>query len=196
MFQVSEFLEAKHQIVSFGHITQSLSREMVTHLTRTLSLEKEKGYRRESDAPPRMTDMQVGRIAFRFTDAKNCSNVVSPSDVRPPTVPSVIAFDKTSRSLNYQNSHRPNTRQSYLRDADSIFDSIMISYPLCTTKFYKTPCLRLMTAQAGRRGEALEAIMESLPLAKEDMLDHEYIPVGPLMPLRLLMGSKPATQAS
>ena len=40
------------------------------------------------------------------------------------------------------------------------------------------------------------AIMESLPLAKEDMLDHEYIPVGPLMPLRLLMGSKPATQAS
>ena len=40
------------------------------------------------------------------------------------------------------------------------------------------------------------AIMESLPLAKEDMLDHEYIPVGPLMPLRLLMGSKQATQAS
>ena len=26
-------------------------------------------------------------------------------------------------------------------------------------------------------------------LAKEDMLDHEYIPVGPLMPLRLLMGA-------
>jgi hypothetical protein len=31
--------------------------------------------------------------------------------------------------------------------------------------------------------------METLPLAKEDMLDHEYIPVGPLMPLRLLMGN-------
>jgi hypothetical protein len=37
-----------------------------------------------------------------------------------------------------------------------------------------------------------EAIMESLPLAKEGMLDHEYIPVGPLMPLRLLMGSPAA----
>ena len=36
------------------------------------------------------------------------------------------------------------------------------------------------------------SIMESLPLAKEHMLDHEYIPVGPLMPLRLLLGSQSA----
>jgi hypothetical protein len=41
-----------------------------------------------------------------------------------------------------------------------------------------------------------EAIMESLPLAKENMLDHEYIPVGPLMPLRLLMSDQPARQQS
>ena len=34
-----------------------------------------------------------------------------------------------------------------------------------------------------------EAIMESLPLGKEHLMDHEYIPVGPLMPLRLLLGS-------
>ena len=32
------------------------------------------------------------------------------------------------------------------------------------------------------------AIMETLPLAKEHLMDHEYIPVGPLMPLRALMG--------
>ena len=38
------------------------------------------------------------------------------------------------------------------------------------------------------------SIMESLPLAKEQILDHEYIPVGPLMPLRLLLGSAPAKQ--
>jgi hypothetical protein len=31
------------------------------------------------------------------------------------------------------------------------------------------------------------AIMEKLPLAKEDLIDHEYIPVGPLFPLRLLI---------
>ena len=32
------------------------------------------------------------------------------------------------------------------------------------------------------------ALMETLPLAKEQLMDHEYIPVGPLMPLRALMG--------
>ena len=38
------------------------------------------------------------------------------------------------------------------------------------------------------------SIMESLPLAKEHLLDHEYIPVGPLMPLRLLVGNQSAKQ--
>jgi hypothetical protein len=32
------------------------------------------------------------------------------------------------------------------------------------------------------------AIMETLPLAKEQLMDHEYIPVGPLTPLRALLG--------
>lgn len=38
------------------------------------------------------------------------------------------------------------------------------------------------------------AIVESLPLAKERLMDIQYIPVGPLMPLRALMG--PAMQGS
>jgi hypothetical protein len=33
------------------------------------------------------------------------------------------------------------------------------------------------------------AIMEDLPLAREDLIDHEYIPVGPLLPLRLLLAA-------
>jgi len=33
------------------------------------------------------------------------------------------------------------------------------------------------------------SVMESLPLGKENMLDHEYISVGPLRPLRLLLES-------
>src|SRR5262245_29010644 len=33
------------------------------------------------------------------------------------------------------------------------------------------------------------SIMETLPLAKEQLMDHEYIPVGPLMPLRALMAA-------
>ena len=33
------------------------------------------------------------------------------------------------------------------------------------------------------------AIMAVLPLAKQDLMDHEYIAVGPLLPLRLLMAN-------
>ena len=38
------------------------------------------------------------------------------------------------------------------------------------------------------------AIMETLPLAKEQLMDHVYIPIGPLMPLRALMGGGPTQQ--
>ena len=39
-----------------------------------------------------------------------------------------------------------------------------------------------------------QGIMETLPLAKAELMDHEYIPVGPLMPLRALIGSGAAQQ--
>lgn len=42
--------------------------------------------------------------------------------------------------------------------------------------------------------EEAKSIMESLPLAKEHLLDHEYVPVGPLMPLRLLIGNPSVEQ--
>jgi hypothetical protein len=38
------------------------------------------------------------------------------------------------------------------------------------------------------------ALLETLPLAKERLMDHVYVPVGPLMPLRALMASGPAAQ--
>jgi hypothetical protein len=40
-----------------------------------------------------------------------------------------------------------------------------------------------------------QAIMEGLPLAQENVVDHEYIAVGPLLPLRLLI-AKPERQQS
>ena len=39
------------------------------------------------------------------------------------------------------------------------------------------------------------AIMEALPLAREQLVDEEYIPVGPLMPLRLLLANTSVRQA-
>jgi hypothetical protein len=34
-----------------------------------------------------------------------------------------------------------------------------------------------------------QAIMEGLPLAKQNLMDHEYVALGPLLPLRLLMAN-------
>jgi hypothetical protein len=36
------------------------------------------------------------------------------------------------------------------------------------------------------------AVMEPLPLSKENLMDHEYIPVGPLLPLASLISGGPA----
>lgn len=47
----------------------------------------------------------------------------------------------------------------------------------------------LFFVQAQTENEA-RAIMETLPLAKEKLMDHQYIPVGPLMPLRMLMSTE------
>jgi hypothetical protein len=45
-----------------------------------------------------------------------------------------------------------------------------------------------------RTEDEARAIMDTLPLSKEQLMDHEYVPVGPLMPLRALIGSGAAAQ--
>jgi hypothetical protein len=35
----------------------------------------------------------------------------------------------------------------------------------------------------------VQTIMDGLPLAKQNLMDHEYIAVGPLLPLRLLIAN-------
>jgi len=42
--------------------------------------------------------------------------------------------------------------------------------------------------------EEAQAIMDSLPLSKESLLDHNYIPVGPLLPLAILVSGGPQQQ--
>jgi hypothetical protein len=46
----------------------------------------------------------------------------------------------------------------------------------------------IFLVDAKTEGEA-RAVMETLPLAKEHLMDHQYIPVGPLMPLMALIGA-------
>jgi hypothetical protein len=38
------------------------------------------------------------------------------------------------------------------------------------------------------------AVMDTLPLSKENLMDHEYVPVGPLLPLGGLLDGGPVRQ--
>jgi hypothetical protein len=42
--------------------------------------------------------------------------------------------------------------------------------------------------------EEAHAVIDTMPLSKENLMDHEYIPVGPLLPLTALIGTGPTRQ--
>jgi len=73
-----------------------------------------------------------------------------------------------------------------------------------TAKLYLDGKIRQWYSRGDGRGVVLfldvksideaHSLMDMLPLSKENLMDHEYIPVGPLLPLGILMGSGPAQQ--
>ena len=86
-------------------------------------------------------------------------------------------------------------------------DQVMAIMPAeirATVQLYLDGKIREWYAREDGRGavfllntkDATEArsIMEALPLAKEHLVDDEYVPVGPLMPLRLLIANASVKQ--
>jgi hypothetical protein len=79
--------------------------------------------------------------------------------------------------------------------------SVMPAEIRATVKLYLDGKIRQWYSRGDGRGviflidakavDEARAVMETLPLAKEHLMDHEYIPVGPLMPLNFLMGAEP-----
>jgi hypothetical protein len=75
-----------------------------------------------------------------------------------------------------------------------------------TVKLYLDGKIRQWYSKGDGRGVILfldaktvdeaHAIMDTLPLSKEDLMDHQYIPVGPLLPLASLIGGGPAQHTS
>jgi hypothetical protein len=73
-----------------------------------------------------------------------------------------------------------------------------------TVKLYLDGKIRQWYSRGDGRGVILfldvktvdeaHAVMDTLPLSKENLMDHEYIPVGPLLPLGSLIGGGPAQQ--
>ena len=109
-----------------------------------------------------------------------------------PGVPSV-AIPKTTEVLVIQTAKQGVTPQQIQQIV-----AIMPAEIRATVKLYFDGKIRQWYSRGDGKGviflveaktvDEARAVMETLPLAKEDLMDHEYIPVGPLMPLRALMG--------
>ena len=79
--------------------------------------------------------------------------------------------------------------------------AIMPSEVQATVRLYLDGKIREWYSRGDGRGvvffvdakseDEARAIMDTLPLAKENLMDHQYIPVGPLTPLRMLVGPAP-----
>jgi hypothetical protein len=73
-----------------------------------------------------------------------------------------------------------------------------------TVKLYLDGKIRQWYSRGDGRGVILfldvktvdeaHAVMDTLPLSKENLMDHDYIPVGPLLPLAGLIGGGPTQQ--
>jgi hypothetical protein len=104
-------------------------------------------------------------------------------------VPSV-AIPKTTEVLVIQTPKQGVTAQQIL--------AVIPAEIRATVKLYLDGKIRQWYSRGDGKGviflvdakteDEARAMMETLPLAKEQLMDHEYIPVGPLMPLRALMG--------
>jgi hypothetical protein len=114
---------------------------------------------------------------------------VAQSQSGVPGVPSV-AIPKTTEVLVIQTVKQGVTPQQVM--------AVMPAEIRATVKLYFDGKIRQWYSRGDGKGvlflvdakteEEARVLMETLPLAKEQLMDHVYIPVGPLMPLRALMG--------
>jgi len=102
-------------------------------------------------------------------------------------VPSV-AIPKTTEVLVIQTPKQGVTAQQIL--------AVIPAEIRATVKLYLDGKIRQWYSRGDGKGviflvdakteDEARALMDTLPLAQEQLMDHEYIPVGPLMPLRAL----------
>jgi hypothetical protein len=126
------------------------------------------------------------------------AGVAQSQSAASPGAPSV-AIPKTTEVLVIQTAKQGITPQEIQQ-----IMTVMPSEIRATVKLYIDGKIRQWYSRGDGRGviflvdaktvDEARALMETLPLAKEQLMDHEYISVGPLMPLKALIGGGPAQQ--
>ena len=121
------------------------------------------------------------------------ASVLTPTQAsRQP--PSGVPSPKTTEVMVILTAKQGVTRQQIM--------DVMPAEIRATVKLYLDGQIRQWYSRGDGRGVVLfldvktvdeaHAVMETLPLTKENLMDHEYISVGPLMPLAGLIGVGPA----
>ena len=111
-----------------------------------------------------------------------------------PQPPSGVPSPKTTEVMVIMTAKQGVTRQQVM--------NVMPAEIRATVKLYLDGKIRQWYSRGDGRGVVIfldvktvdeaHAVMDTLPLSKENLMDHEYIPVGPLMPLAGLIGGGPA----
>ena len=110
--------------------------------------------------------------------------------------PSGVPTPKTTEVMVILTAKQGVTRQQIM--------NLMPAEIRATVKLYLDGKIRQWYSKGDGRGvvffldartiDEANAIMDPLPLSKENLMDHEYIPVGPLLPLAGLIGGGPTQQ--
>ena len=116
----------------------------------------------------------------------------SPSSQPPSGAPS----PKTTEVMVILTAKQGVTRQQIM--------NVMPAEIRATVKLYLDGKIRQWYSRGDGKGvvffidaktvDEAHALIENMPLSKENLMDHEYIPVGPLVPLTALIGGGPASQ--
>ncbi len=118
--------------------------------------------------------------------AGSVAQAQSPSPQPPPGA----TLPKTTEVMVILTAKQGVTRQQIM--------NIMPAEIRATVKLYLDGKIRQWYSRGDGKGviflidaktvDEARAVVDPLPLSKENLMDHEYIPVGPLMPLTALLG--------
>ena len=120
--------------------------------------------------------------AFPFAAVAQSQSPSTPPPAEPPT-------PKTTEVLVILTAREGVTRQQIM--------TVMPAEIRATVKLYLDGTIRQWYSRGDGRGVIFlidaktaadaHAVVDTMPLSKENLVDHEYIPVGPLMPLAALI---------
>ena len=119
---------------------------------------------------------------------------VAQSQGHMPQSPSGVPTPKTTDVMVILTAKQGITRQQIM--------AVMPDEIRATVKLYLDGKIRQWYSKGDGKGvvflidaktvEEARAIIDAMPLSKQNLMDHEFIPLGPLMPLGMLMGGGPA----